>query len=409
MRISWAGIMLLVLAAVGLWHLFSPGSKRGASVWSFLGQVAMVLGALMLMGLLIGGVVARWSYESRSGGQQAKIVAAHKSRLATAEKKLRKQPTADAPIPIEKLWDRINKPRIPIPATRAESVTEAEKVVVETSAAAIGKKATSTAAPEDTDTPEGHAGPKETNSPGGNATPEKGAGRDDPVDDHHKATASATPVVEETSAERSPGKESEKGQPLISTVQMNKNTAQAGERPDWVVHPPKRVGNTYRRVVVSGPFRTVDECHQELEKKLRQAVYQRMAAEGEGDPVYRGFTPAAYEDLGIGIDYIYREICRDEYVENLEASFGPMKQVYLLLEFDPPIEQHLRDVWRQYQVRERLGIIAFLSSVVLLLLGLVYGLLKLDMWTRGYYSKRLFLGVPAVILGLVLLLLVWQG
>ena len=32
------------------------------------------------------------------------------------------------------------------------------------------------------------------------------------------------------------------------------------------------------------------------------------------------------------------------------------------------------------------------------------GLLKIDTWTKGYYTKRLFLGVPAVIIGGVLLL-----
>jgi hypothetical protein len=81
-------------------------------------------------------------------------------------------------------------------------------------------------------------------------------------------------------------------------------------------------------------------------------------------------------------------------------------QVHLKLEFDPSIEQHLRNVWRQYQAGQRLGTVAFLASLGLLLLGSTYGLLKLDTWTRGYYSKRLLLGVPAVIIGLFLLLMV---
>ena len=32
-----------------------------------------------------------------------------------------------------------------------------------------------------------------------------------------------------------------------------------------------------------------------------------------------------------------------------------------------------------------------------------YGLLKVDTWTKGYYTKRLFLGVPAAIIGFVAL------
>jgi hypothetical protein len=44
------------------------------------------------------------------------------------------------------------------------------------------------------------------------------------------------------------------------------------------------------------------------------------------------------------------------------------------------------------------------AGSILGLLGLIYGLLKVDTWTRGYYTKRLFLGVPAAIIGLLALL-----
>jgi hypothetical protein len=38
-------------------------------------------------------------------------------------------------------------------------------------------------------------------------------------------------------------------------------------------------------------------------------------------------------------------------------------------------------------------------------LTLVWGLLKIDTATKGYYTKRLFLGVPAAIIGGFLLLM----
>ena len=44
------------------------------------------------------------------------------------------------------------------------------------------------------------------------------------------------------------------------------------------------------------------------------------------------------------------------------------------------------------------------AGSVLGLIGLVFGLLKVDTWTKGYYTKRLFLGVPAAIIGLLALL-----
>ena len=50
------------------------------------------------------------------------------------------------------------------------------------------------------------------------------------------------------------------------------------------------------------------------------------------------------------------------------------------------------------------------AGSVLALLSLVFALLKVDTWTRGYYSKRLFLGVPlAIIGGLLLVSLLMAG
>jgi hypothetical protein len=390
---SFMGIVIAVLAVVGLWHLFSTGGKRAASVWFFLSQVALVLGALLLIGLLFGGVSTRLSYEHRHAAQSRKNVAEAKARLEAVAARIHKKSGTDTPVPIDKLWERLNRSRIPDSPVMAERVTAAAEVAVETEDENGGKGVGEAAAPVATETAEDMA-----------ASAEKG-GRIEPVDDRHEETAAASPAVEDPAVEDPAGK----AEPGPSATGADAYPAASGERPNWVVHPPKRVGNTYRRVVASGPYRTVDECHQALQEKLRQAVCQRLAAAATDDPAYLDFIPASCEDLGIGIDYIYREICRDEYVESLEASFGPMVQVHLLLEFDPPIEKHLGDVWKQYQVRQRLGIVAFLAAAGLLLLGLVYGLLKLDTWTRGYYSKRLLLGVPAVIISLVMLLLVWKA
>jgi hypothetical protein len=44
------------------------------------------------------------------------------------------------------------------------------------------------------------------------------------------------------------------------------------------------------------------------------------------------------------------------------------------------------------------------ATSVIGLLGFVFGLLKIDTWTKGYYTKRLFIGVPAMIIGGFMLL-----
>ena len=49
------------------------------------------------------------------------------------------------------------------------------------------------------------------------------------------------------------------------------------------------------------------------------------------------------------------------------------------------------------------------AGSILGLLTLVFALLKIDTWTKGYYTKRLFLGVPAAIIGGLLLMGLFIG
>jgi hypothetical protein len=112
------------------------------------------------------------------------------------------------------------------------------------------------------------------------------------------------------------------------------------------------------------------------------------------------------QSAGITLDYVHREIAKEEYLETADRSFGEMKKLYTLIEFTPSVDRQLRQYWDAFQRQERFAVVGVGASGVLGLLGLCYGLLKLDTWTKGYYTKRLFLGVPAAIIGLGTLL-VW--
>lgn len=208
------------------------------------------------------------------------------------------------------------------------------------------------------------------------------------------------PVAEVAAVEVSAASEADE-QPEAESAKPAKTDEPAAEKPpEWVVHPPKRVGNTYRQVVVSGPFSTVDQCHHALEEKLRLAVQERLASQFSADSANQHFSPTSFRKMNLPLDYILREICRDEYVETVDASFGEMKQVHVLMEFDASIMQHLSEMWRNLEMWERLQTVVVLAIAALLLLTLVYGFLKIDTWTRGYYTKQLLLGVPVVAIGL---------
>lgn len=212
-----------------------------------------------------------------------------------------------------------------------------------------------------------------------------------------------------------------------------------GEPPAWVDDPPKRVGNTWREVVVTGEYATKEECDRAADVLLLLSVYRhllqltgepdslsgqwrpdlsihgsRVMVDGEylladqGRLVLEGNPYSArlqrLNDFGIGIDFVRREIAQDEYLQTVDRSFGPMLNLHTLIEFTPSVDAELRRRWNEYRRDERLFAVGAGAGSVLGVIGLVFGLLKVDTWTKGYYSKRLFLGVPAAIIGVLALL-----
>ena len=227
--------------------------------------------------------------------------------------------------------------------------------------------------------------------------------------DHHVATASAAP------------------QPAASTAASVATSATpAGQPPYWVDQPPKRVGNSWREVIEAGEYATADECYRAAEiymlldtyDHLMQLVgaprmasdarpaltFHRNSVSGGGQMLVANGRPYDYRlsqlrGMGIGGDFVRREIAQDEYLDTVDRSVGPMKTLYTLVQFDPSVDRELLRRWDTYQRSERFLVVGLLTAAVLGVLGFVYGLLKIDTWTKGYYTKRLFLGVPATILG----------
>jgi hypothetical protein len=105
-------------------------------------------------------------------------------------------------------------------------------------------------------------------------------------------------------------------------------------------------------------------------------------------------------NMGIGIDFIRREIVPPdgEFMETVQRSVGPMKRLYTRLEFTPSVDAQLKAAWVKSEQGSRVAAMGITGGLALALVGLVYGLLQVDTWTKGYYSKRLFLGVPALII-----------
>ncbi|MBA4106607.1 MAG: hypothetical protein C0485_12690 [Pirellula sp.] len=175
-------------------------------------------------------------------------------------------------------------------------------------------------------------------------------------------------------------------------------------KPDWVLNPPKQIGNVRKFVVISDPYLTAEECRQDADEKMQNLALNR-AAELSGAATRRNGA-ASLADLGLGGDYVRRELCTDEYVDVIDSSVGEMRKTYSLVEFNEAQDALLIDRARSYSRQEGLLDVTLIGGGVLASIATLFGLLKVDTWTRGYYTKRLFLGVPAAIITVLTLFVV---
>jgi outer membrane biosynthesis protein TonB len=209
-------------------------------------------------------------------------------------------------------------------------------------------------------------------------------------------TSAAKPVEAESTAP--PKKSSEPAAPT-------------NPRPAWVDAPAKLSNGIYRTKVTVGPFATREECDRALPAELLKATNNYIDSYlGEGANQWVHLPPGYYLGQGIrrGIPLPpgYANgpgIFRDQWQEDVLASFGPMIQVHTLLEFNEETRHDLQQRWLAGRAENRLGFAGLGAGLILALLGTMFGYLKIDTATRGYYTRRLqFVAVLAILTTLVL-------
>jgi hypothetical protein len=233
--------------------------------------------------------------------------------------------------------------------------------------------------------------------------------------------------------------------PLPSTKEITDELAAKVivRRPAWVDSQPTRTGEVVREVIATDAYVTANECYRAADVLLMLKTYERLqelngspyaeaslpsisfqnnAILADGTVIFHGYPGGGrWEDhrlfhltrLGIGPEFVRREVvAKDpktkqscEYLEQSELSVGPMNNLFMQVEFSPAVDRLLRERWDAYARQERFAMVGKGAISILGLLGCVFGLLKIDTWTKGYYTKRLFIGVPAAIIGVFLIAL----
>jgi hypothetical protein len=224
-----------------------------------------------------------------------------------------------------------------------------------------------------------------------------------------KSSNAEVESIKEAERKRENNDEAELSTPIAASPQPK---IEQPPPPKWISSPPLRIDEVRREVFVTDEWYTEQECERARDIGLMHKIYERIQwlnGDSYGDEFVDNvrLLEAAGDDqnirdlqsAGITVPFIHQEIIKDQYFATVERSFAPMKKLYTLIEFNPNIDRQLRQYWDSHQRKERFAVVGAGASGILGLLGLCYGLLKVDTWTKGYYTKRLFLGVPAAIIG----------
>ena len=172
------------------------------------------------------------------------------------------------------------------------------------------------------------------------------------------------------------------------------------QRPDWIEHPSGREGDIYYETVMVERYTT----RAEAEDAGRRTA---NANPGLSRPLFGAGTRTLFT---VPPAFIHDHLVKSRYEETVESSVGPMVNAYARLAFDRRARTQLQRMYRDAQTEHRLLGVAGGAAAVLLMLGSVFGYLKLDTLTRGYYTRRLQFATALVILTVVAgMLLVWRG
>ena len=165
----------------------------------------------------------------------------------------------------------------------------------------------------------------------------------------------------------------------------------AKKRPAWVDEPAHMLGDTYQTTIVVGPYATPQECDDELPGELHKALHRYIET-------YVG-RPAAAQPVTLPDDFLRDEVVKSKWEEVVPSSVGPMKQLYVLLQFDRKVKSRIMDECQRSVIAGRLWMAGSGLAVILWLLAVMYGYLRIDLKTGGAYRGRLRFAAVLAILG----------
>lgn len=142
--------------------------------------------------------------------------------------------------------------------------------------------------------------------------------------------------------------------------------------------------------VATDPFATPLECERQLPDVLRQAVAQYAA-------LYLGDETAGAR-VELSPEFVRSEVLKAQWEEAFQSSVGPMVRLHALLLFDREANARIEEAYHRHLVQHRVEYLAVIVAGILVVLGVAWAYLRVDLATGGRYRWRLRLVAAAALL-----------
>jgi hypothetical protein len=149
--------------------------------------------------------------------------------------------------------------------------------------------------------------------------------------------------------------------------------------------PPAEAGPPWRGVIERSCVVGLADSRKEIVDAIRDGLHRELRLSQAPSPQFVA-NPAM-----VRITELSRET-----LKNSDSDIGEVAQIRYEVELTTAGWQELGHDQRAERSEERMEIAARGLGLLTVLLGLVAGFIRLDEWTKGYYSGRLFLAATAI-------------
>ncbi len=170
--------------------------------------------------------------------------------------------------------------------------------------------------------------------------------------------------------------------------------------PDWAENPAAAAkGAGYVVVIESGPYSSFGECMNAERRQVVQTARGYIANHVQSD----AFNTADGL-LGMSTSDLVQRFVLQRSLVRTETTLQGMYTLYTLVKIDKRGGDHLVATTLTRQREQHFSRVGAGALSVLVVVAVAFGLLKADEATRGYYTKRLLIGVPILLVGCLVLL-----